>query len=237
MGSSRLPAKALAPIAGRPLVEWVHRRASEVPGARVVVATDHPRIAEAVAAFGGEARITRGDHPSGTSRCAEVAAALWAGSAPHPQDVVVNLQGDEPLVDPAALIALIDALRQREDVDAATLACPLVDGESWARPSVVKVVADARGRALYFSRAPIPGGGGAPPAGALRHVGVYAFRAGLLLHIPQLAPSPLEAAEDLEQLRLLWHGIPMAVVRAAPHPPGVDTPEDLERVRRLIEGG
>ena len=237
LASTRLPRKPLADIAGKPMVVRVAERVAGLPGARaVVVACDDALIAEACAAHGVAAVRTRADHPSGSDRLAEACALLGLDG----DEVVVNVQGDEPLIDPALVGHVAQLLAQRGDCVMATAAHALADDAEFTNPNVVKVVLDAASRALYFSRAPLPwwrDGGGAPPRDPrpLRHVGLYAYRAGFLRGFPALPPAPLEQAEALEQLRVLWHGHRIAV-HVAPHAPGpgVDTPEDLERVRELF---
>jgi 3-deoxy-manno-octulosonate cytidylyltransferase (CMP-KDO synthetase) len=235
LASTRLPNKPLADLGGKPMVVRVAERARESGAARIVVATDHPEILAACAAHGVEARMTRSDHPSGTDRIAEVALALGLAD----DEVVVNLQGDEPLIDPALLAAC--AARINAEVPMATCAHPLGDVAEVFNPNVVKVVLDKAGRALYFSRATIPwhrdafaATRDALPAGyaPLRHVGLYAYSNAFLQAYPGLEPAPLEQIEALEQLRVLWHGYPIAVhvTDSAPQA-GVDTPEDLARVR------
>jgi 3-deoxy-manno-octulosonate cytidylyltransferase (CMP-KDO synthetase) len=235
LASTRLPNKPLADLGGKPMVVRVAERAQQSGAARIIVATDHADIAAACAAHGIEACMTRADHPSGTDRIAEVARTLGLA----PDAVVVNLQGDEPLIDPALLAAC--AARIAPDVPMATCAHPLSDVADTFNPNVVKVVLDRQGRALYFSRATIPWHRDAfatsreqLPAGyvPLRHIGLYAYSNAFLQRYPQLEPSPLESIEALEQLRVLWHGVPIAVhvTAEAPHA-GVDTPADLERVR------
>ncbi|MCS0633458.1 3-deoxy-manno-octulosonate cytidylyltransferase [Telluria mixta] len=235
LASTRLPNKPLADLGGKPMVVRVAERAQQSGASRIIVATDHADIAAACAAHGVEACMTRSDHPSGTDRIAEVAHLLGLA----PDAVVVNLQGDEPLIDPALLAAC--AARISADVPMATCAHPLSDVADAFNPNVVKVVLDKSGRALYFSRATIPwhrDGFAATreqlPAGyvPLRHIGLYAYSNAFLQRYPQLEPAPLESIEALEQLRVLWHGVPIAVhvTDEAPHA-GVDTPADLERVR------
>jgi 3-deoxy-manno-octulosonate cytidylyltransferase (CMP-KDO synthetase) len=235
LASTRLPNKPLADLGGKPMVVRVAERARASGAARIVVATDHPDILAACAAHGVEARMTRSDHPSGTDRIAEVALALGLAD----DEVVVNLQGDEPLIDPALLAAC--AARINAEVPMATCAHPLSDVAEVFNPNVVKVVLDKAGRALYFSRATIPwhrdafaAARDALPAGyaPLRHVGLYAYSNAFLQAYPGLEPAPLEQIEALEQLRVLWHGYPIAVhvTDSAPQA-GVDTPEDLARVR------
>jgi len=235
LASTRLPNKPLADLGGKPMVVRVAERARASGAARIIVATDHADIASACAAHGVEACMTRADHPSGTDRIAEVAHTLGLA----PEAVVVNLQGDEPLIDPSLLAAC--AARIGADVPMATCAHPLTDLAEVFNPNVVKVVLDKAGRALYFSRATIPWHrdgfaqtrDALPPGYApLRHVGLYAYRNDFLQTYPRLAPAPLEAIEALEQLRVLWHGYPIAVhVTGSAPPAGVDTPEDLARVR------
>jgi 3-deoxy-manno-octulosonate cytidylyltransferase (CMP-KDO synthetase) len=222
--SSRFPGKALADLGGRPMIEHVYRRAAEAMGVdAVVVATDDQRIVEAVEAFGGIARLTGSTHRTGTDRIAEVAALLDC-------DIVVNPQGDEPLIDPATITAVIEPLLADPSLEMTTARQPLTDPADLANPHVVKVVTDQRGDALYFSRTAIPYGAGAP---AFVHVGLYAFRRNFLLRFAALPQTPLELAESLEQLRALEHGFRIRTVVTEHHSIGVDTPEDLERARRL----
>ena len=238
--SSRLPGKPLRLLGGRPMIEHVHRRAVESGAQRVVVATDDRRIAEACDAFGAQCLLTSVEHASGTDRVAEAAARLGLA----PEAVVVNLQGDEPLMPPELLRIAAQSL---EDAPVATLALPIEDPAEVASPHAVKVVLNARGHALYFSRAAIPfdrdafGADGHPgehfePAGDyLRHLGIYAYRAEFLARYRRLSASPLERRESLEQLRVLWAGEPIrvAVVEQRP-PPGVDIEEDLTRAERWL---
>jgi len=240
IGSTRLPAKALADIGGEPMIVRVWRRCSRVPHAgRVLVATDDERIAAAVAAAGGEAILT-GEHPSGTDR---IAAALLG----HPCDLVVNVQGDEPFVDPAAVESLIASFAGDGAHEAATLATPVRTVEDLYAPSVVKVLVGRDGFAVSFSRYPIPWREGlwevapegwrrpaAPvdPAGHLRHIGMYAYRAAFLQEFTRLAPTPGERSERLEQLRILEHGRRIRVVVVAAAGLAVDTPQDLAEARR-----
>jgi 3-deoxy-manno-octulosonate cytidylyltransferase (CMP-KDO synthetase) len=236
LASTRLPNKPLADLGGKPMVVRVAERARAAGAERIIVATDHEDIRAACAAHGVEACMTRADHPSGTDRIAEVARLMQLA----PDAVVVNLQGDEPLIDPALLQAA--AARISADVPMSTCAHPLHDAADAFNPNVVKVVLDKAGRALYFSRATIPWhrdgfaqDRAALPAGyvPLRHIGLYAYRNDFLQAYPALAQSPLEHSEALEQLRVLWHGYPIAVhVTDAAPAAGVDTPEDLERVRQ-----
>jgi 3-deoxy-manno-octulosonate cytidylyltransferase (CMP-KDO synthetase) len=235
LASTRLPNKPLADLGGKPMVVRVAERARESGAARIIVATDHPDILAACAAHGVDARMTRSDHPSGTDRIAEVAREIGLAM----DEVVVNLQGDEPLIDPALLAAC--ASRIRADVPMATCAHPLHAVADVFNPNVVKVVLDKGGRALYFSRATIPwhrdafaASREALPSGyaPLRHIGLYAYSNAFLQAYPGLEPAPLEHIEALEQLRVLWHGYPIAVhvTDSAPEA-GVDTPEDLARVQ------
>jgi len=236
MASTRLPNKPLADLGGRPMIVRVAERALQSGAVRVIVATDHPDIRDACGRHGVEARMTRDDHPSGTDRIAEVAAAIGLDD----DAVVVNLQGDEPLIDPALVTATAALVSPASPM--ATAAHAIRDPADVFNPNVVKVVLDAAGRALYFSRAAIPWhregfaqSRDALPAGyaPLRHIGLYAYRNGFLQAYPRLPVSPLEQAESLEQLRALWHGFPIAVHLTATAPAaGVDTPEDLARVRR-----
>ena len=237
LASTRLPNKPLADLGGKPMVVRVAERAQEAGAARIIVATDHEDIRAACQQHGVEVCMTRADHPSGTDRIAEVARALNLA----PDAVVVNLQGDEPLIDPSLLQAA--AARIVADVPMSTCAHPLHESADAFNPNVVKVVLDKAGRALYFSRATIPWNRDAfakskdeLPSGyvPLRHIGLYAYRNDFLQAYPQLAVSPLESIEALEQLRVLWHGYPIAVhVTDAAPAAGVDTPEDLERVRQF----
>ncbi|WP_075879173.1 3-deoxy-manno-octulosonate cytidylyltransferase [Vreelandella massiliensis] len=235
-GSSRLPGKPLLPIAGEPMVAHVWRRACESQASRVVVATDDRRIRDALAPYGAEVVMTRDDHPSGTDRLAEVANALQLDD----EALLVNVQGDEPLI-PSALINQV-AWRLADDAEAsiATLAEPIGEVEALFNPNVVKVVRALDGRALYFSRAPIPWDrehfAARPELLAtdawLRHIGLYAYRASFLYAYRDWPPSSLEQLEQLEQLRALQHGHAIQVALACEvNPPGVDTPEDLARVR------
>jgi 3-deoxy-manno-octulosonate cytidylyltransferase (CMP-KDO synthetase) len=230
-GSTRLPAKALADVGGAPLIVRTAAAASRMRSAtQVVVATDDERIRAAVTAAGFPCELT-GDHPTGTDRVGEVASR-------HSGGVVVNLQGDEPLLDPADADRLVAALAEDPALDIATCGHAFADAAAWRDPHAVKVLVDRRGRALYFSRAAIPGGqtGEAASEGwrvALRHVGIYAFRRAALERYLVCERGVLERAETLEQLRALEHGLTIGVVTVAAAPVGVDTPADLERVRRI----
>ena len=241
--SSRLPGKALADIAGKPMVVRVAERARASGAAAVWIATDDERILAAARDHGCDAIMTRADHASGTDRLAEAAERLALAD----DEIVVNLQGDEPLMPPDLIGRLAHALAQRTAASIATAGVPIADADELFNPNVVKVVCDHAGYALYFSRAPIPFardafGAGGKPSGSLprdlpayRHLGIYAYRAGFLRAYARHAPAALERFEALEQLRALWHGHRIAVVitDAAP-PPGVDTPEDLEHTRQLV---
>ena len=237
LASTRLPDKPLADLAGRPMVVRVAERAARSGATRVVVAADDARIVQACAAHGIDALLTRRDHASGSDRLAEACERLGLDG----QAIVVNVQGDEPLIDPALVARCAALLAARRDCAVATAAHPITEAAEYADPNVVKLVRDAEGRALYFSRAAIPCWRDAPVPGALpdpaplRHIGLYAYRAGFLRRFPTLPPSPLERLESLEQLRVLWHGERIAVhVSDAAPGPGVDTPQDLERVRAII---
>jgi 3-deoxy-manno-octulosonate cytidylyltransferase (CMP-KDO synthetase) len=236
--STRLPDKPLADIHGKPMVVRVAERAAASGAARVLVATDDHDIAAACRAHGHEALLTRADHPSGTDRLAEVASMLSLAD----DALVVNVQGDEPLIDPALIGQCARVLAASPDCAIATACHAIHDPAELFNPNVVKVVRDRAGRALYFSRAPIPWereryGAGAPPERieAMRHIGLYAYRAGFLKTYPELEVAPLEKIEALEQLRALWHGYRIAVFEAgAAQAAGVDTAEDLERIRRTF---
>jgi 3-deoxy-manno-octulosonate cytidylyltransferase (CMP-KDO synthetase) len=233
-GSTRFPGKPLIEIAGRSLLEHVWRRALGAGADQVVVATEDRRIAEAADGFGAQVCMTHADHASGTDRLAEVAAHLqWSDD-----DIVVNLQGDEPLTPPSLLAQVAGDLADSPEAAVATLATPLEPAAA-EDPNVVKVVTDARGYALYFSRAPIPwwrdGRPHDPDPPFRRHLGLYAYRAGFLRAYAALAPAPLERAEQLEQLRVLWHGHAIHVAEASGIPgAGVDTPEDVARVEAAL---
>lgn len=229
-GSTRLPGKPLADLGGHPLIWHVWRRALEARlPARVLIATDDERIRAALPPE-AEVVMTRADHPSGSDRIAEVAAGLDCG-------ILVNVQGDLPLLDPTLVDDLVALLREDPSVGLATVGVPIESREEMANPSVVKVVCDRNGRALYFSRAPIPFDRDDPgsPTGAMRHVGIYAYRRETLLGFASMAPTPLETTEKLEQLRALENGVVIGVVRRAHGVPlEVDTPEDLATVRRVL---
>lgn len=238
-GSTRLEGKPLAPIQGKPMIEHVYRRAVDSGARRVIIATDDRRIRDACESFGAEAIMTRADHPSGTDRLAEVAELLDLND----QQVVVNLQGDEPLMPPALIREVAQALLARGDTEMATLATPIHSVSEIFDPHVVKVIRDFAGNALYFSRAPIPWNRDqfAEPEtashaeGYWRHLGIYAYRAGFLMRYPGMAVVDIERHERLEQLRALWHGTKIFVTITASSPgPGVDTIDDLRRVERLL---
>jgi 3-deoxy-manno-octulosonate cytidylyltransferase (CMP-KDO synthetase) len=258
--STRLPGKPLLDLAGKPMVVRVAERARESGADRVVIATDDPRIESAAMMHGVDVVMTRADHPTGTDRLAEASAILGLPDAA----IVVNVQGDEPLLDPAVIRDVAETLATEPDADIATACHPLDSAAEFFNPNVVKVVCDARGFALYFSRAPIPfdrdrfgtafadavGAGAvarsvgpalAPPLPhdypAYRHIGLYAYRAKFLRRYPTLAQTALERFEALEQLRALGHGHRIVVrVLGGPLAPGVDTEEDLVRVRTLFAG-
>ena len=210
------------------MIEHVYRRAAEADLVdAVVVATDDRRILDAVEAFGGIARMTSGAHRTGTDRVAEIAADL-------PADIIVNVQGDEPLIDPAMISSVVQPFREDTSVLMTTARRALTDPDDLLNPHVVKVVTDVRGDALYFSRSPIPNGPASlRAAAAFVHVGLYAFRREFLLRFAALPQTPLEVAESLEQLRALEHGFRIRTVVTEHHSIGVDTPDDLERARRL----
>jgi 3-deoxy-manno-octulosonate cytidylyltransferase (CMP-KDO synthetase) len=229
--STRLPGKALAPIAGKPMIRHVYERVRRAAGiARTLIATDDERIAAAVRGFGGDLVMT-GTHATGTDRLAEVAVGLEAA-------IVVNVQGDLPLLDPDALSACVAAFREQPGLEMASLMTPIRDSAEFADPNVVKVVTGGDGYALYFSRSPVPFWRGARGDGALgrRHIGLYAYRRDVLLAIAAAPRSVLECAEELEQLRALERGVRIRMIEVDSAPPEVDTAEDLERVRCLVEG-
>ncbi len=238
--STRLPGKPLADIAGKPMVAWVAERARASGAERVVVATDHDGVAEACRAQAIEVCLTSPECASGTDRLAEVAQKLGLPD----EAVVVNVQGDEPLIEPELIHATAMLLHDKPEAAMATVCHPLTDIAEVMNPNVVKVVLDQDGHALYFSRAPIPWARDAwaveraelpPDLPVFRHVGLYAYRVGFLKAYPGLSRPAIEIQESLEQLRALWHGYRIAVL-TVPHasPPGVDTLEDLERVRELM---
>jgi 3-deoxy-manno-octulosonate cytidylyltransferase (CMP-KDO synthetase) len=240
LASTRLPRKPLADIAGLPMVVRVAQCARASRASRIVVAADSDEIVEACRRHGVESLATSPAHATGTDRLAEAVAML----ALAPDEVVVNVQGDEPLIPPAVIDAVADLLENSPDCAMATAAHPILDAAEFFNPNVVKVVTDRHGQALYFSRAPIPWARDAfdsdrttlpSTLGARRHVGLYAYRVGFLAQFPQLPPDPLEELERLEQLRALAHGHRIAVLGLqGALPPGVDTPNDLEQVRALF---
>lgn len=228
-GSTRFPGKPLHLLDGKPLIQHVWERCCSVPGVgRVIVATDDTRILEAAFAFGAEVSLTAAKHPSGTDRIAEVAKKLPSAG------ILLNVQGDEPFLDPELAGKLIESLDADPGAQMATAACPL-DPADLANPNAVKVVCDLRGHALYFSRSPIPcdRDGGAPPA-RLRHLGIYAYRRSFLLEFVKWKPAPLEKLEKLEQLRALEHGAKILVLKTKNTGPGVDTPEDAIAAEKLL---
>ena len=239
--SSRLPGKPLVPLAGKPMIQHVWervRRAQKV--SRVLVATDDERIRRAVTEFGGEAVMTRAEHRSGTERLAEVAASAAGSGA----EIFVNVQGDEPLMEPAAVDAAVAILLEDSSVEVATLAVPIATPADVMDPNVVKVVLDFEGNALYFSRAPIPwirdtadGAGFSPPAGSThhKHLGLYVFRRQAMLEFPTFPQGELEKLEQLEQLRWLENGYKIRVVETTHDSVSVDVPEDVARVEKLLQ--
>jgi 3-deoxy-manno-octulosonate cytidylyltransferase (CMP-KDO synthetase) len=240
LASTRLPRKALADLGGRPMVVRVAERARESGAERVCVATDDREIAQAVEQAGFEVVMTRSDHATGTDRIAEVVHRFGLEDG----TIVVNIQGDEPLIEPGLVRAVATLLAETPEAAIATACHPIRSSEEFFDPNVVKVVLDSAGLARYFSRAPVPWARDAFAASKKlpaelpchRHIGIYAYRAAFLRLFPKLAVSPLERFEALEQLRALWHGYAIAVaVRQDAPAPGVDTPEDLERVRALFD--
>ncbi len=234
--STRFPGKPLAEILGKPMIQWVYERTAKSTRVdRVIVATDDERIYQTVAAFGGEARMTSPDHPTGTDRLAEVAEGIDT-------DIVVNVQGDEPLIDPRMIDLAVAPLLEDAAIPMGTLMTPLASVEEFLNPNVVKVVVDTRGFALYFSRAPIPHprdhaetlAENFSALGGHKHIGLYVYRKEFLLAYPKLPATPLEHTEKLEQLRALEHGYRIRVVATDLVSQGVDTPADLEQVRSLL---
>jgi 3-deoxy-manno-octulosonate cytidylyltransferase (CMP-KDO synthetase) len=230
--SSRLPGKALADIAGRPMIEHVYRRAAAAATvSRVIVATDDRRIFDAVHGFGGDAMMTSTSHQSGTDRLAEVAASLAC-------DIVVNVQGDEPLLAPETIDAAVAPFAFDPALEMSTLRRAITDPAELHNPNVTKVVVDRDGFAMYFSRAPIPyTRSGQPPAPAWAHIGLYVYRRATLLRVAALPPTANERGEALEQLRALENGIRIKAVETDRNTIGVDTPDDLERARELVAAG
>jgi 3-deoxy-manno-octulosonate cytidylyltransferase (CMP-KDO synthetase) len=236
--STRFPGKLLADLNGRPVLQWTWERASRAKSLdRLMIAAADEKIARAARAFGAEVIDVFKDYSSGSDRIAEAVRQLEKRG--ERIEIVVNIQGDEPLLDPAVIDAVVERLIADPDAGVATAAAPINSEEDYLAPSCVKVVIDARGHALYFSRAPVPAGwksgrtdiSGCP---SYRHIGIYAYRAEVLKRFTGLSPSPLELTEKLEQLRLLEHGVKFAVVVAEQAGMGVDTEEDLERVKRMI---
>ena len=240
LASTRLPRKPLADIGGLPMIVRVARQAALSSASAVIVAADHAEIVQACLAHGVKAVLTRVDHATGSDRLAEACELIGLDG----DSVVVNVQGDEPLIDPALIDACAALLSQRTDCVMSTAAHAIDDQAEFDNPNVVKVVLDAAGHALFFSRAPIPwwrdaraaGSAAVPSPAPLRHIGLYAYHAGFLRRFPTLPPSPLEHIEALEQLRVLWHGERIVVHVSDVRPgPGIDTPEDLARVRALFD--
>ncbi len=230
-GSSRLPGKPLADIGGRPMVAWVYEQALQSGARNVLIATDDERIVAACRDFNAPVELTATHHESGTDRIAELAERLgWAED-----QIVVNVQGDEPLLPPRLISQVAGLLSEDPDAALATLATPVISHEEWQDTGLARVIVDRNGRALYFSRAPIPWPreGGTPPA--LRHIGLYAYRVGALKQIAAAPPCELEQLERLEQLRPLWLGMKIIVAEACEVPPrGVDTEADLDAVREQL---
>jgi 3-deoxy-manno-octulosonate cytidylyltransferase (CMP-KDO synthetase) len=232
--SSRLPGKALLPLAGKPMLQWVHERARSAKAAEVIIATDDERIATAARGFGAEVAMTARSHVSGTDRIAEVARARGWGDT----DIVVNVQGDEPLIPPAVIDQVAQLLAANPRADIATLAARIDQLNDFNDPNLVKVACDTGGRALYFSRAPIPWNRDTPTAltpASLRHIGIYAYRVGALRRLAGLPASRLEQIEKLEQLRALENGLEIRVALAVERPlADVNTAADLERAERAL---
>lgn len=237
-GATRFPGKPLIDIAGKPMIQHVYERAQESGAAQVLIATDDERIATAARGFGADVAMTRSDHPSGTDRLAEVVEQRNL----HDPAIVINLQGDEPLMQPSLIRQVADALVQRQEADIATLATPIMAREEVFDPNTVKVIRNRDGYAMYFSRAPIPWDrdnfkqqNGRLTAGYLRHLGIYGYRVSFLRRYPSLSEVEMERAESLEQLRALWHGARIYIDVANDVPgPGVDTPADLEKVEAIL---
>ncbi|WP_067867442.1 3-deoxy-manno-octulosonate cytidylyltransferase [Neptuniibacter marinus] len=243
--STRFPGKPLADLQGKPMVQHVYERACESEASRVLIATDNQQIADVARGFGAEVCMTSADHPSGTDRLQQVVSDLGF----YADDIVVNVQGDEPLVPARIINQVAHNLKAEPEASIATLSEPITDIESLLNPNVVKVVSDIRGIALYFSRAPIPWPRNEfaddPSRSSMplnfpwqRHIGIYAYRVKLLNDFVKWSPAAVEETECLEQLRAMWNGARIHVAEADEQPPaGVDTPEDLERLRRLLEQG
>jgi len=226
--STRFPGKPLVDIQGKPMIQHVWERVSRLAAIeRTIIATDDPRIRDAAESFGAEVRMTSPEHPSGTDRMWEVAATL------PEYDWVLNVQGDEPFINPQHLEATLEAIQRYTDAAIITLVTPMKDVESWQDPNLVKVVLAANGRALYFSRSPVPFHRDTPhevPPRTYRHIGLYLYRREALEHFTKLPPSPLEQTEKLEQLRALEVGMPIYAVLVSEAPVGIDTPADLVRI-------
>ena len=228
LAATRLPNKPLLDIAGKPMIQWVYERARAASSLDdVMIATPDDEIRRCVESFGGEAIMTSPDHRSGTDRLAEAARFLDA-------DIILNIQGDEPLLEPEAVDALVRAMIEFPDAQMGSLMCPLADASEEDDPAVVKVVTDREGFALYFSRSRIPYPRDPEAAQPRKHIGIYAYRRDCLIAFSRLAPTPLEKAESLEQLRALENGYRIKMVETSFSPTSVDTPEDLERVRTLL---
>lgn len=231
--STRLPAKPLLDIVGKPMIQHVWEQAKRTQAQRVVVATDDPRIEQVVRDFGGDVVLTRTDHESGTERLAEVVDILGLSA----DEIIVNVQGDEPLIPPVVIDQVARLLDDSQQASMATLACPLNSVDEIYDPNVVKVVCDKHGHGLYFSRAGIPFNrdGEEDCDIYLRHIGIYAYRAGFIGEYLKMSPSPIEQIEKLEQLRVLWHGEKIKVAKAVEVPShGVDTQADLDAVRNYL---
>ena len=230
--SSRLPGKPLADINGKTMLEHVYRRAliSDV-FFRIIIATDDKRIYEAAEKFGAEAAMTREDHPNGTSRAAEIASAIDT-------DYVINIQGDEPMLDPRLLRELADGIAADESADSATACMEITDEEDINNPNIVKVARALNGRALYFSRSPLPYRREATGCKIYEHIGIYAYKKDFLMKLITLPNTPLQQTESLEQLKILEHGYSMAVIptKYPSEGPNINTPEDLELVRKILAG-
>lgn len=232
-GSTRFPGKPLVDIAGKPMIQHVYERTALTKSVdRVIVATDDERIRSAVESFGGEVEMTRDDHPSGTDRLAEVAGRIEA-------DLIVNVQGDEPLIDPTMIEAAVIPLLENPEIEMGTLMTRISEPEEYVNPNVVKVVTDRSGFALYFSRASIPHGRELQdeevPGIAFKHIGLYVYRRNFLLKYPSLPETPLEQLEKLEQLRALEHGYRIRIVETDRQSIGVDVPEDVDRVLQQLK--
>lgn len=230
--SSRLPGKPLLMLAGKPLIQHVYERALRIAdGSDVIVATDHEKIKETVERFNGKCRLTPSDIQSGSDRIGYIAKNLDA-------EIIVNVQGDEPLVPYRAVREAIRELKKSPDLNLCTLGCPLISETKWLNPSLVKVLVDSQDNALYFSRAPLPyfrDGEFEPHNRIMQHIGVYIFRRKFLLKYINWKPTPFEKAEKLEQLRVLENGYKIKVIRTDECSPGIDTPEDVKRIEKLLK--